>query len=124
MTYGVNADVRKLAGNPTTSDIASADIDTYITRADSEVEKLTGHTGYTSSDTEYYLVVQISNLLAAAWIMDYFKDTEGKAEKYRAQAQALIDAIKQSTRSSFAVVAQGYRTSPLSDDEAGDLIEP
>lgn len=94
MVYGVNAEVRILAGNPETADISSADIDDWISRSDSVINNETSKSDWSSGDTAYGSIIIASNLYAAAMVLDHFADPEGKAKTLREEFWRLIKSIK------------------------------
>jgi len=122
MAYGVLADVRALAGNPSTAEVPDADITTFIGYVDSLINSYFGKDDWASGDAEYKTVQMASNIYAAAMILDRFKDQEGKAKTFREEFWKMLENLAATT--AVKVIALGYRTSPLKDDETGDLVEP
>ena len=122
MAYGILAEIRLLSGNPPTSEVSDATINTYIDGADALVNSLTGKSDWVAADTEYEAVELASNLYAAAMILDHYKDTEGKAEKFRTRFYEIISKLE--VTRPIKTIALGYRTSPAKDAETSDLVEP
>ncbi len=93
MAYGINAEVRKLGGSPSTDDVSSADIDSYIEKADSIINVTTGKSDWTTADAAYDSIELASNLYSAAMVLDYFADPEGKAKTFREEFWKLMKQI-------------------------------
>ena len=122
MPFAITASVRKLVGNPPTTEVADADIDDYIDGADAFVKSRTMKSDWVSGDTEYEAIETIANLIAASNLLQTFPsaDSRARAKDIWSQALAMLDGLK----APYKTVGLGYRTSPLSDSESGDLVEP
>ena len=131
MPYGVTAQVRTLAGNPTTAQVSDATIDTFIDGADSLINTKTGKSDWAATDTEYESLELISDLLSASMVLEHYRGEDEKAKRLWDRGIALLDSLVAASTTVAAgdaevlvVVAQGYRTSPLKDSETSDLVEP
>lgn len=111
MPYGITAEVRKLIGNPSTTQIADTDIDTAIDGADSFIKSKTKKNDWASTDDEYEAIETSANYLAAHYML-LSRNIPGaldKAKELKATAMEMLDNL----HAPFVVVAMKYRTSPL-----------
>jgi hypothetical protein len=97
VAYGVLAEVRSLAGNPSTAEVPDADITSYIDKADSIINTLTQKNNWTASDDDYEAIQLASNLYAAAMVADHFGDREGKGKAWREEFWRLMKNIRVSS---------------------------
>ena len=119
MVYGVQAQVRKLIGNPNTTDVANADIDTAIDGADSFIKSFTKKNDWVSTDDEYEAIETISDYLSAHYML-LSRNTPGAVDRAKELKETAMEMLK-ALHEPFAMVALKYRTSPLKDDATKSL---
>jgi hypothetical protein len=117
MTYGDRDSVRKLAGNPPTTDVSDADIDLCIAHSDSRVELETAHAGWLSGDQGYPAVQEASNYFASSETRDRYADPEHQADKHYQKALDICDAISKGSSLSILTFATDFQTYPLNPDK-------
>lgn len=116
MTYADRTSVRKLSGNPATSDVADSDIDRAISFSDARTEADTNHAGWLAGDQGYPLVCEASEYYASSWVRDRFSDPDKQADKHYQKAQDITDAVFRSSSLSITVLMQDYQTYPANPD--------
>ena len=115
MTYGDLNTVRKLAGNPDTTDIADADITQAIGYGDARVNAETGDSTWLSTDDFYPLAKEASEYFASSWVRDRYKvtQTDGSGTMHYQKALDICDSIRKAAIGSIIIASSDYQTWPL-----------
>ncbi|MBI2126049.1 MAG: hypothetical protein HYY67_01740 [Thaumarchaeota archaeon] len=99
MAYGQTADVRKLSGNPPSSEVNDTTINDEIANADALINVETGKSNWASSDVDFNAIRRASNFYAAAAILNIFDQTKTEvANSYREEFWKIIKSLKTSSK--------------------------
>lgn len=118
VNLGDTSRTRRLAGNPSTSNVSDADITTALEYGTSRVNTFTGKTDWITDTTHvaYPQVTWAAELYASSYIRDRFMDqSDISTENYRRAEDILRDLMN--SLASFsgvtAVASRSYRSYPL-----------
>lgn len=114
MTYGDSDRARRLAGNPTTTNVSSADMTQAIAYGDSCADTFSGSSSWSSSDIEYEIIQSASEYFASSYVRDRFEDPGNKAKAHYDRGIALCQSIRLGSR--VLIATPGYKTFPLNPD--------
>lgn len=120
----VRSEVRKLIGNPPTSEVVDTDIDQWLDKAKSSVDTDTGKNDWASTDRQFDDIIYVQNIRAAALGLDHFTSLSDhqKAEDFRKEAKERLQSItmggigESPPVQSFIIKSSAYRSSPIKDE--------
>ena len=121
MVLGDSGRARRLAGNPSTSNVSDADITQFLTFGTAQVIRQTGKSNW-ETDTahpSYPSAVEASEYYASASIRDRFDDQRDVSTEHWNRANMLVDQIAQSldigtgSAGTADIVIGKYRSNPL-----------
>ena len=121
-------EVRRLVGNPPTSEVSDELIDSALAKACSSIKTDTGRS-WNSSDKQWHDIIYAQNIRAAYYIMQFFPSAtmESKAklllEEYYNRIRSINKGQSDSVPVTFTIVSSKYKSRLLKEEQDKEQLK-
>jgi hypothetical protein len=119
MVYGNRDLVRRLMGNPDTSDVSDNDIDTFLSYGTASVQAETAKSDWQSTDLAWAMVNEATNYFASSRGREMFSDKDKVSDNHYQRALDICQRIVASAglnEGGVIIRSSSYKTYPMNPD--------